>query len=95
MDGKNVKKRDVLSFEDFAKAQDKAKKVIELKAGEKPHYGIKDIKGEAPYVRNDANPYVAMQIPHDEKIANANDFIQAKTVDVQEKPHDGQDPIAK
>jgi len=83
MDQTDVKKRDVVSFEEFVKAYDKVKKIIPLKAGEKVHYGMHDIKGEPLYVRNDANPYKAFGIPHDEKQADANQKgMSANQVDV-------------
>ena len=92
MDQKNVKQRDVLPFNEFVKAHETALKVIMTKSGENAHPGAHDIKGEDLYVKHDANIYQASGIPHDEKIANANNLANARQVDVQGKPHDGQDP---
>lgn len=91
MDQKDVKKRDVMSYDDFIKSYDQARKTVSIKAGQNPHPGAHAIEGEGLYVRNDANPYKAAGIPHNEKEANANDSVKADHVDVAGKPHDGQD----
>jgi hypothetical protein len=82
MDQKNVKKRDVLPYEEFVKARDTAMKAVMTKSGENPNPAAHDIKGEDLYVRNDANPYQAMGIKHDEKLANINNKNNANQVDV-------------
>ncbi len=92
MDQKDVKRRDVLPYNEFIKARDTAMKAVMSKEGVNPDPGAHAIKGEDLYVRNDANPYKAMQIPHDEKQADINNFVTANQVDVQAKPHDGEDP---
>lgn len=92
---KEVKKRDVMEFDDFAKAYETAKKVIMTKKGQNADPGAHKIEGEGLYSRNDANPYKAFGIPHDEKTANASDFANANHVDVEDKNHDGKDPIGK
>lgn len=92
MDQKDVKRRDVVNFDEFVKAYDKVKKAIPLKQGEKPHYGIHDIKGEDLYVKNDANPYKAMGIPHDEKKADVNQMNHTTNqVDVYDGKAEGKD----
>lgn len=95
MTNKNVKQRDVLPYNEFVKARDTAMKVVLTKKGDNPDPGAHAIKGEDLYVRNDANPYQAMGIPHDEKLANINNLNNANKTDVQEKPHDGQDPTGE
>lgn len=92
MTQKDVKKRDVLPFNEFVKARDTAMKAVMTKKGENPDPGAHAIKGEDLYVRNDANPYQAMGIPHDEKLANINNLNNARQVDVDPGPNDGQDP---
>jgi hypothetical protein len=83
MDNKNIKKRSVMEFAEFSKAYDKAHKTVMLKDGDKAHPGAKDIKGEVLYVRNDANPYRAMGIPFDDKLADVNPkYMNANQVDV-------------
>lgn len=82
MDNKNVKERRVMDFDKFKGAYDQAKKVIMLKKDESAHPGTHPIKGEPLYVRNDANPYKAMGIEHDEKIADINKYMSANKVDV-------------
>lgn len=95
MTQKDVKKRDVLPFNEFVKAHETALKVIMTKKGENPDPGAHAIKGEDLYVRNDANIYKAAGIPHDEKQANINNNVNANQIDVQAKPHDGQDPTGE
>lgn len=95
MTQKDVKKRDVLPFNEFVKARDTAMKAVMAKDGVNPDPGAHAIKGEDLYVRNDANPYKAMGIPHDEKQANINNTVTANQVDVQAKPHDGEDPTGE
>jgi hypothetical protein len=92
MTQKDVKKRDVLPFNEFVKARDTAMKTVMTKKGEDPHPGAHAIKGEDLYVKHDANIYKAAGIPHDEKMADINNLANANGVDVQGKPHDGQDP---
>jgi len=82
MTNKNVKERRVMDFDKFKGSYDQAKKVIMLKKDESAHPGANPIKGEPLYVRNDANPYKAMGIPHDEKIADINKYMSANKVDV-------------
>ena len=95
MTQKDVKKRDVLPFNEFVKARDNAMKAVMTKDGQNPDPGAHAIKGEDLYVRNDANPYQAFGIPHDEKQANINNTVNAKQVDVSGTPHDGQDPTGE
>lgn len=95
MNNKDVKKRDVLPFDEFLKAYDTAIKVVATKNGENPHPGAHAIKGEDLYVKGNANIYKAAGIPHNTELANVNDTINANSVSVQEKPHDGQDPNDK
>ncbi len=92
MTQKDVKKRDVLPFNEFLKARDTAMKAVMTKKGENPDPGAHAIKGEDLYVKHDANIYKASGIPHNEKIADSNNLASAAHVDVQEKPHDGEDP---
>ena len=72
MDNKDVRKRDVMNFKEFAKAYEAAGKAIALKAGQNADPGAHAIQGEDLYVRNDANPYKAAGIPFDAKLANIN-----------------------
>jgi hypothetical protein len=83
MDNKDVKRRDVMGFDNFSKAYEQAGKVIPLKKGENAHPGAHAIQGENLYVRNDANPYKAMGIPHDEAQSDINPkYMNANQVDV-------------
>lgn len=83
MDNKDVKKRDVMDFDNFSKAYEQASKLIPLKKGENAHPGAHAIEGETLYVRNDANPYKAMGIPHDEEQSDVNPkYMTANQVDV-------------
>lgn len=82
MNNKDVKKRDVLGFDKFKDAYDQARKTVSLKKNENAHPGASPIKGETLYVRNDANPYKAMGIEHDEEIADNNRNMTANQVDV-------------
>lgn len=83
MDNKDVKRRDVMDFDKFAKAYEQANKLIPLKKGENAHPGAHAIKGENLYVRNDANPYKAMGIPHKEELSDINPkYMNANQVDV-------------
>jgi len=82
MTNKDVKARDVLPYNEFLKARDTAMKTVMTKKGENPNPAAHDIKGEDLYVRNDANPYQAMGIPHDKKLANINNTNNANQVDV-------------
>jgi len=63
MDNFNVKRRDVLPFTEFLKAQDQAMKAVMAKDGQNPDPGAHAIQGEGLYSRNDANPYKAFGIP--------------------------------
>ncbi len=82
MDQKNIKQRDVLDFDKFAKAHETAMQAVMLKKDESAHPGAHAIKGEDLYVKNDANPYKAMGIPHNEEKGNTNDYMTANQVDV-------------
>ena len=93
MTNKDVKKRDVLPFNEFVKAHETALKVVMTKKDENPNPAAHDIKGEGLYSRNDANPYKAFGIPHDEKTTDINNNANANKTDVQGKVHDGQDPV--
>ena len=95
MTQKDVKKRDVLPFNEFVKARDTAMKAVMTKKGENPDPGAHAIKGEDLYVRHDANIYKASGIPHDEKLANINNLNNANQVDVDDKANDGQDPTGE
>lgn len=80
---KDIKKRDVMDFDNFSKAYEQASKLIPLKQGESAHPGAHAIKGENLYVRNDANPYKAMGIPHNEEQSDVNPkYMTANQVDV-------------
>lgn len=92
MDLKDVKKRDVLPFDKFALAWETVQKVVMTKKGENANPAASEIKGEPLFTRNDANPYQAMGIPHDEKTANINREVQpGMKVMVQDTRHDGKD----
>lgn len=91
MDQSNIKRRDVMNFDEFKESYDQARKTVMLKKGEKAHPGTHEIQGEGLYVRNDANPYKAFGIPHNEKEANANDKIFADRVHVYDGKADGKD----
>ena len=91
MDQKNIKRRDVVPYDEFTKAYETVKKVVLTKKGQNPDPGAHEIEGEGLYSRNDANPYKAFGIPHDEKTANAADFTNANHVDVEDVKHDGKD----
>lgn len=91
MDQKNVKKRDVLGYDEFIKAYQVVTKPVATKAGQNPDPGAHTIKGEDLYVRNDANPYKAFGIEHDEKIANASNNTNANQVDVYDGKAPGKD----
>ena len=94
MDSNNVKKRDVMGYDDFINAYDQVRKTVPLKAGKKAHPGARDIKAEGLFYRHDANVYNAAGIPiPEEKDANIEDKITANQVNVQDAPHDGQDPL--
>lgn len=80
MDQKNIKKRDVWTFDEFAEAYDQARKTVMLKKGEDAHPGTHKIQAEGSYVRNDANPYKAFGIPHNAQEANVNDRMNANRV---------------
>jgi len=95
MDQKDVKRRDVLPFNEFVKARDTAMKAVMSKEGVDPHPGAHGIKGEDLYVRNDANVYKAAGIPHNEDQADINNKVNANQTDVQAKPHDGEDPTGE
>lgn len=82
MDQKNIKKRDVWTFDEFAQAYDQARKAVMLKNGEDAHPGTHKINAEGSYVRNDANPYKAFGIPHKAEEANVNDRMNANRVHV-------------
>jgi len=83
MTEKDVKQRDVMDFDKFTKAYEQANKLIPLKKGENAHPGAHAIKGENLYVRNDANPYKAMGIPHKEELSDINPkYMNANQVDV-------------
>lgn len=86
MDQSNVKRRDVWTFDEFAKSYEQASKSVMLKKGENAHPGAHQITGEGAYVRNDANPYKAFGIPHDAKEANVNDRMNANRVHVFTDP---------
>jgi hypothetical protein len=68
MDQKHVKNadRNVVSFDDYVKKQDKLLKAV---MGE-PEYGQKEIKAEEPYVRHDSNIYRAAGIKFQKKGAD-------------------------
>lgn len=91
MTQKDVKKRDVLPYEEFVKAHETALKLVKTKKDENPDPGAHKIKGENLYSKNDSNPYKAFGIPFDEKTGNSSNTTIAKDVVIQEKPHDGQD----
>ena len=91
MTQKDVKKRDVLPYEEFVKAHETALKLVKTKKGENPDPGAHAIKAEGLYSRNDSNVYKAAGIPLNDKEADISDTISANKVDVQPKPHDGQD----
>lgn len=91
MDQKNVKKRDVMPFDEFTKSYDKAKSVV--KANGQAHPGARAIKAEELYYKNDANPYIAAGIKVDPSLANKNDKITANQVDVF--PHEDVAPTKK
>jgi hypothetical protein len=95
MTQKDVKKRDVLPFNEFVKARDTAMKAVMTKKGENPDPGAHAIKGEDLYVKHDANIYKASGIPHDEKMADINNLATAASVTVQGSEHDGQDPTGE
>lgn len=83
MTNKNIKERKVMDFKEFKNSYDKAKDSVELEKGKKAHPGANDIKGENLYVRNDANPYQAAGIPHDEEQADHNrKYMNANQVDI-------------
>ena len=82
MDQKNIKKRDVWTFDEFAESYDQARKVVMLKKDEEAHPGTHKIEAEGSYVRHDANPYKAFGIPHKEAEANVNDRMNANRVHV-------------
>lgn len=86
MTNKDVKKRDVLPFDQFVKAHETALKVVMSK--ENPDPGAHAIKGEDLYVRHDANIYKAAGIPHNEKIADANNSVNANQVDLFSKANE-------
>lgn len=90
MDQTNVKKRDVLPFEEFVKAHETALKVVMSK--ENPDPGAHAIKGEDLYVKHDANIYKAAGIPHNEKIADANNLVTANQVDLFSKTNEKDEP---
>ena len=92
MDQRNIKRRDVLPYNEFIKARDTAMHAVMSKEGVNPDPGAHAIQGEGLYSRNDANPYKAMGIPHDEKTANINNTVNANSTAVQDKEHDGEDP---
>lgn len=92
MDNKDIKKRDVMSFEKFAKAYERSKEVIQLKDGKDAHPQTHKIEAEGLYARHDANVYRAAGIPVG-KDGDANDKTMAGHDKPQEKPHDGQDPL--
>lgn len=94
MDLKNIKKRNVIDFDEFSKAYDEASKLVDLKKGQNAHPGAHAIKAEGLHYRNDANPYIAAGIPMDKpEDANKNDRNMAIQVDVYPKVHDGKDPV--
>lgn len=83
MTPKDIKKREVLGFDEFIKAHETASKSVMLKAGENAHPGAHAMKGEDLFVKNDPNPYKAAGIPHDEKKADWNaKNMNANQVDV-------------
>jgi len=94
MDNKDIKKRDVMSFEKFAKAYELAKTVVPQKGAETvTQMGTHKIEAEGLWARHDANVYIAAGIPLP-KDANASDrVIPGHSTPPQEKPHDGQDPL--
>lgn len=94
MNNGNIKKRDVMSFDKFVDAYDRAKDVVQLKDGKDAHPQTHKIEAEGLWSRHDANPYNAFGIPVG-KDANINDrVIPGHTAEPpQEKPHDGQDPL--
>lgn len=90
----NIKERDVMSFENFAKAYDKAKDVVQLPKGKDAHPQTHKIQGDPLFYRHDANVYRAAGIPIDEEQANMNDrVVPGHDPLVTKKPHDGQDPL--
>jgi hypothetical protein len=91
MNLKNIKKRDVMSYEDFKKSYDQVRKPVFTKEGENPDPGAHKIKGENLYVRNDSNPYKAFGIEHDEKQADINRTMSANQVDVFDGTAPGKD----
>lgn len=93
MNDKDIKKRDVMSFEKFAKAYDQARKVVPQKGSETvPHPGAHKIEAEGLWARHDGNVYRAAGIPLP-KDADISDKTMAGHDVPQEKPHDGQDPL--
>jgi len=93
MTSKNVKQRDVWTFEEFVKSTDLASKVTMLKKGENANPGAHTIKAESTYVRNDANPYKAFGIEHDERQADINDRMNANRTHIFDGKTDRVDVI--
>lgn len=94
MDNKDIKRRDVMSFEKFAKAYELAKTVVPQKGAETvTQMGTHKIEAEGLYARHDANVYRAAGIPVG-KDGDSSDRVMAGHDNPQEKPHDGQDPLA-
>lgn len=87
----DIKKRDVMSYDDFLKAYITVTKPVATKEGENPDPGAHKIKAEGLYSRNDANVYKAAGIPYDEKTANSSNFANAKTVDIYDEKAPGKD----
>lgn len=91
MTNKNVKQRDVMTFEEFRESYDQARKVVMLPANKDAHPGAHKIEGVDLYVRNDANPYKAFGIPHNEKIEDASRYSNANQVDIYDNAAPGKD----
>jgi hypothetical protein len=81
-----------MGFDQFSEAWDTVRKVVMMKKGENANPAASEIQGEPLFTRNDANPYKAMGIPHDEATANINrNVLPGETVMVQNTKHDGKD----
>lgn len=79
MTQKDIKQRNVLTFEDYLKKQDKLLKAVESEE-DKIDYGQHTIVAEEPYVRHDSNVYRAAGIEFKKDIADTEN-IQKPGVD--------------
>jgi uncharacterized protein YeeX (DUF496 family) len=73
MDQKNIKERNVLTFEDFLKKQPKLLKEIDAEES-KIEYGQRTITAEEQYVKHDASIYNAAGIKYKAEDADVEDF---------------------